>query len=508
MANPSINPLPQAPNRAMARTVYPVVADAWAAAIGPWTTQVNDVVTWMGKQVDAVATSVKSASDSATAAGQAVTDAQAQVKLATDQAQASKGSADSAAGSLASVKVVASAVDASAGLPPGVVPGSVLRQKLDGSGQKEWWQIVVNQVGDVIVSTQAPDSTWVPTGKSYPQSTWPALYTKLGVIADYPIGGASNGTTFGNFSGNNYQMTPPIYGNNVYVSAGTGGGFVIRSMDAFTTNTTIGISADQWVDGDYGNNVFVLLASNTVVGRSTDNGLNWASAASLPQQAQWRLRFGGGIFLGAALQPGNNSTSGAVVTSPDGVTWTSRSTPSAPLIKPAYGAGLFVCVFSDGVYTSPNGVTWTKRTSFPFAPSGSSQLEYALGAGFMLIDMPQKLGAFSVDGINWVAIAPPPSIGTSNCGLAAHQAGFLLQVVASNAWWSTTDGTKWTPRVGVSSGQIGKFIYANRTVVGWGAATPVTPVRVRAFSYDPATQFFTTDPAGAAQGLNQYIKAA
>ena len=56
------------------------------------------------------------------------------------------------------------------------------------------------------------------------------------------------------------------------------------------------------------------------------------------------------------------------MTSPDGVTWTSRtSVADNNWYSVAYGNGLFVAVSVSGtgnrVMTSPDGVTWTSRTS-------------------------------------------------------------------------------------------------------------------------------------------------
>jgi hypothetical protein len=78
------------------------------------------------------------------------------------------------------------------------------------------------------------------------------------------------------------------------------------------------------------------------------------------------VTYGGGIFVavaGSATGPGNR-----VMTSPDGVTWTTRaSTADNYWTSVTYGGGLFVAVSGDTpgnrVMTSPDGVTWTLRAS-------------------------------------------------------------------------------------------------------------------------------------------------
>ncbi|MDC1474504.1 hypothetical protein N8350_02710, partial [Candidatus Nanopelagicales bacterium] len=56
-----------------------------------------------------------------------------------------------------------------------------------------------------------------------------------------------------------------------------------------------------------------------------------------------------------------------MMTSPDGITWTSRTATAANYWRSVtYGEGLFVAVASSGadrVMTSPDGITWTSRTA-------------------------------------------------------------------------------------------------------------------------------------------------
>jgi hypothetical protein len=55
------------------------------------------------------------------------------------------------------------------------------------------------------------------------------------------------------------------------------------------------------------------------------------------------------------------------MTSPDGVTWTSRTIPGSGTWRSVtYGEGLFVAVGSGThpIKTSPDGISWTSRT-FP-----------------------------------------------------------------------------------------------------------------------------------------------
>ncbi len=498
MANPSITALPEAPQRRMARDVYPVVADKWAAALGPWTTQVNDVVTWMGKQVDAVAASVKSASDSATAAGQAVTDAQAQVKLATDQAVASKGSADAAAGSLASVKVVAQAVDAAAGLPPAGPVGSVLRVK-NAQGEKEFGVLVLSQVGDTLVSTQAPDSSWVPTGRIYSQATYPSLFSKLGTIADW----LPSQQLSGNIP-NNYTYRDIAYGNGLFVALDySGNAIAITSPDGVTWTTRNLPSAAAWQAVEYGTNFVAVSTGTNNAAVTSPDGVTW-TLRSLPSSNSWTaLKFNNGTYLTAV---GGNTV--AATSTDAGATWQARTLPATMTIgyySLAAGAGLFVYLVSNttSYYTSANGISWTSRT-LPFIPSG---VIYANGV-FMAWGQSGTFCATSPDGITWTQYALPMTGSSNYFSIAGGGGQFLLRTQSLTTYYTSVDGSKWTARPGPQlDTSSAKMAYGNKSFVSIDDnANSVRRIR-KPWSYDTASQFFTTDPVIPSQGLNQYIKA-
>jgi hypothetical protein len=82
----------------------------------------------------------------------------------------------------------------------------------------------------------------------------------------------------------------------------------------------------------------------------------------------WTLRFPGfndlnGVTYGNGLfvAVGGSPDSSTILTSPDGVTWTQRTSPTSnSLYGWTYGNGTFVAVGRWGtILTSPDGVTWT-----------------------------------------------------------------------------------------------------------------------------------------------------
>ena len=92
----------------------------------------------------------------------------------------------------------------------------------------------------------------------------------------------------------------------------------------------------------------------------------WTSRTSAADNSWHSVTYGNGLFVAVSYSVGNR-----VMTSPDGITWTSRTTPASGSYgwySVTYGNSLFVAVASgtgigNRVMTSPDGITWTLRTS-------------------------------------------------------------------------------------------------------------------------------------------------
>lgn len=379
MALPTIRKPTVAPNRAMARDVYPVVADQWAASIGPFTEDLIVAISWMGQQVTDVADYKDQAAASVKAAAQSVADAAAQVKLATDQAQASKVSADAAAASLASSKVVQQAVEASAGLPGGGPDGGVLRIKLDGSKQKEWWVPVINRVGDLVVAPSLPDSSFVLDDSRYAQTQWPELFAKIGAIGFDPMADNSrvNAAPVSSVAGTNsinaavfgqYAETVIAVDNNARVIDITSGAGTVQY-----THPNGYAFYDIATDGK-GN--FVACGQSGAFAFSRNNGVSWAlcSVPSGTSGYTWSSISTDGNGTWYAFTTG--SAGSPVLKSTDnGYTWqnitfASMGLPANYAWQLAYdGVGTWYANAPQGIYdiykSTNGGVTWTKTTTPP-----------------------------------------------------------------------------------------------------------------------------------------------
>ena len=120
------------------------------------------------------------------------------------------------------------------------------------------------------------------------------------------------------------------------------------------------------------------------------------------------------VFLFVAV-----ATSGTnrVMTSPDGITWTSRTAAEVNEWKGVtYGNDLFVAIAATGtnrVMTSPDGITWTSHTLVDPSLANSEWYEITYGGGlFVAVSGTIALGVgggdnvmISLDGIDWVSRA-------------------------------------------------------------------------------------------------------
>ena len=174
------------------------------------------------------------------------------------------------------------------------------------------------------------------------------------------------------------------------------------------------------------------------------------------------------LFVATAYQYG---TSG-VLTSPDGINWTQRTTPniadgiSAGLADVTWNGSLFVCVNqrttanTNWVITSPDAITWTQRTT----PSGLNWVGVCWSPQLSLFvavnnsSSTTSAVATSPDGITWT-IRTTPSV-SQLCRVRWSSQLNLLVAVGTNVAITSPDGINWTSR-SVPSGQWGSLVWSS-----------------------------------------------
>ena len=201
--------------------------------------------------------------------------------------------------------------------------------------------------------------------------------------------------------------------------------------------------------------------------RTTPNTVTWNSVC-------YGEPSGNPLFV-AVSTTGTNR----VMTSPDGVIWTSRSaSQSNPWQSVVWAGGtvnLFVAVANSGtnrVMTSPDGITWTNRNAI--GTTGDWRSVAWSGSRLVSVAFSNTTGSaimYSDDGINWNASTVPSPIVSSNARFTkVHWAGnFGCFIAVSNGddftipayCIKSTDGITWT----VSSFGIFNTISENLTSI-------------------------------------------
>lgn len=191
-----------------------------------------------------------------------------------------------------------------------------------------------------------------------------------------------------------------IYANGKFIGVGQGSSIIISSDGISWQLLTANLSDvffDKIIYVDE-LSLYIILSSDGVY--ISPDLITWTKTSSI-------IGLHGVVYsksLNLLVAVGNRSGSGSgysqIITSPDGVTWTSRSTSiSASLLDITYSEtlGLFVAVGTNKeVITSPNGINWTKRTnnSYVYNICFSESLGLFVGAGGSEF-------ITSLDGITW-----------------------------------------------------------------------------------------------------------
>jgi hypothetical protein len=200
------------------------------------------------------------------------------------------------------------------------------------------------------------------------------LTTRAGLVMTSDDGGA-NWTSRTPASTNEWQGV--TYGAGVYVAvAGTGSGDrVMTSADGITWTSQTSASDSKWNRVAYGGDLFVAVAGfpgeTGAVMTSTD-GTTWTSR-TVADRWWTDVTYGDGTFVAVARSsPPSGTPAAGVMTSSNGVTWTERTAAAGhDWTGIAFGApsgtGIFAAVAQSGAtsaaMTSTDGTTWATETT-------------------------------------------------------------------------------------------------------------------------------------------------
>ncbi len=214
-----------------------------------------------------------------------------------------------------------------------------------------------------VAASSVDGTTWVQRTMPGTGQGWSSVAYGNGVFAAVQ----SNGATVGAYSSDGINWTASTMPAAQYWTITFANGIFLAIADNATASTSPdgitwtlrSIPNSSMLASAYGNNTFVAVGATTNVCSSVD-GAAWTFATAAFSLGTG-LAFGAGLFVAT-----QNAASAAIITSPDGITWTSRSLPSSQSWNAVtYGNGTFV-VHNRGttniVATSGDGITWTSRT--------------------------------------------------------------------------------------------------------------------------------------------------
>lgn len=173
---------------------------------------------------------------------------------------------------------------------------------------------------------------------------------------------------------------------------------------------------------------------------SSDMGLTWTYTDIGGNKTLSICAFGAGLFI---THDGTNFFS-----SPDGVTWTSRTAVTKVFVKCIFVTSLtlFVAVSTaagaTGIYTSPDGITWTARSAGTAAAFADISFDGTTLLAVGAVDPTNGLSCTSTNGTTWTAQNSGTAVSFATCTWVSGFSAFM--VTSGSSSYSTTDGITYT----------------------------------------------------------------
>jgi len=216
---------------------------------------------------------------------------------------------------------------------------------------------------------------------------------------------------------------------------------------------------------------------------STATGLKWATPSS--GQTTWTVRNSDATITESFHSIAYNGTnlyvaagaSGYLYSSPDAITWTSRTSGfgGQGIQKVIFANSLWVAVGDAGlISTSSDGATWTLRTA-NFSTNTINDVHYASG---YFVAVGAGGGAtntggvtYSTDGLTWTRKSMTPAIGTIYNFVTHNGTNWLTGSTTStnNALYASDPSATWTAFLTAAAGTLRFGVFdGTRTIIQEG----------------------------------------
>jgi predicted small lipoprotein YifL len=235
-----------------------------------------------------------------------------------------------------------------------------------------------------IVSSTDGSISWTPSNNTPTNANLNALTYNSGKFLAVGDGGAilysTDGATWASVTSGTIS--------DLYAVSNKGSGFIATGANGTLLTSGDGIN---WVAGNsgttntlygitYGNGIYVAVGANGTLITSTDQGAIWGTIASSTNSYLKGVAYG--VPKLAYVYTTQNlpvpaatfvavGANGTLVTSPDGVTWTTQNSISSTSLNAVTYGHQFVAVGDGGsIFTSIDGLTWLPtRNSAPSLPN-------------------------------------------------------------------------------------------------------------------------------------------
>ncbi len=286
------------------------------------------------------------------------------------------------------------------------------------------------------------------------------------------------------------------YGNGLFVAVSFSGtsNRVMTSPDGIVWTSRTSVSDVNWQSVVFGNNLFVAVAATTTTSNvmTSSDGITWTLRTGAFAAAFRSITYGNGLFVAVACSSTGISctiggTSNRIMTSPDGVTWTTRTGSRRRFQSVTFGNGLFVAVADtvgslDRALVSSNGTTWS--TSIVAADNDWKSVTY--GNGLFVAVASSGTGnrvMTSPDGVSWTSRT---SAVDSAWNSVTYGNGLFVAVASSGTGdrvMTSPNGIVWTSQAGAINNPWTSIVHANGTFVAVSSTNSSSSVMISSFPF-------------------------